>query len=101
MSPGIYTFEYRHEGMVKTATHTISSNETTRAMISFDVPVQINARPWADVFIDGTVLKPLGQTPMSNIRVPIGGILVFQNPKFPTKRYRVTGKESAIQIVFP
>jgi hypothetical protein len=101
ISPGVYTFEYRHEGMVKTVTHTIGSNETTRAMISFDVPVQINARPWADVSIDGTVMKPLGQTPMSNVRVPIGGILVFQNPKFPTKRYRVTGKESTIQIVFP
>ena len=46
-------------------------------------------------------MKPLGQTPMSNVRVPIGGILVFQNPKFPTKRYRVTGTESTIQIVFP
>ena len=101
ISPGTYTFEYRHEGVVKTATHVVNSNETTRAMVSFDVPVQINARPWADVFIEGTEMKPLGQTPMSNVRVPIGGILVFQNPKFPTKRYRVTGRESTIQIVFP
>jgi len=101
ISPGTYTFEYRHDGMAKTVTHTINSDETTRAMISFDVPVQINAKPWADVFIDGTEIKPLGQTPMSNVRVPIGGVLVFQNPKFPAKRYRVTGKESTIQIVFP
>jgi hypothetical protein len=101
ISPGTYTFEYRHDGIVKTTTHVVKSNETTRAMISFDVPVQINARPWADVFIEGTELKPLGQTPMSNVRVPIGGVLVFQNPKFPPKRYRVTGRESSIQIVFP
>jgi hypothetical protein len=101
ISPGTYTFEYRHDGVVKTATHVVNSNETTRAMVSFDVPVQINAKPWADVFIEGTEMKPLGQTPMSNVRVPIGGILVFQNPKFPTKRYRVTGRESTIQIVFP
>jgi hypothetical protein len=101
ISPGTYTFEYRHDGMVKTATHVVNSNETTRAMVSFDVPVQINAKPWADVFIEGTEMKPLGQTPMSNVRVPIGGILVFQNPKFPTKRYRVTGREPTIQIVFP
>jgi hypothetical protein len=101
ISPGTYTFEYRHDGMAKTVTHTINSDETTRAMISFDVPVQINAKPWADVFIDGTEVKPLGQTPMSNVRVPIGGVLVFENPKFPAKRYRVTGKESTIQIVFP
>jgi hypothetical protein len=101
ISPGTYSFEYRHDGMVKTVTHVVKSNETTRAMIFFDIPVQINARPWADVFVEGSEMKPLGQTPMSNVRVPIGGVLVFQNPKFPPKRYRVTGRESTIQIVFP
>ena len=101
MSPGTYTFEYRHEELRKTVTHVIKSNETTRAMINFDVSVQINAKPWADVFLDGTERKPLGQTPMSDVRVPIGGVLVFENPKFQAKKYRVTGREKAIQIVFP
>jgi hypothetical protein len=101
ISPGTYSFEYRHGTMVKTVTHVVKSNETTRATVFFDIPVQVNARPWADVFVEGTEMKPLGQTPMSSVRVPIGGVLVFQNPKFPPKRYRVTGKESTIQIVFP
>ena len=101
MSPGTYTFEYRHEGLRKSVTHVINSNETTRAMINFDVSVEINAKPWAEVFLDGTERKPLGQTPMSEVRVPIGGVLVFQNPKFEAKKYQVTGRERAIQIVFP
>ena len=101
MSPGTYTFEYRHEELRKTVTHVIKSNETTTAMINFDVSVQLNAKPWADVFLDGTERRPLGQTPMSDVRVPIGGVLVFENPKFQAKRYRVTGREKTIQIVFP
>ena len=101
MSPGAHTLEYRHENLRKSITHTITTNETTRAAITFDVPVQINARPWADVYVDGIERKPLGQTPMSGVQVPIGGVLVFENSQFGVKRYRVTGRETAIQIVFP
>jgi hypothetical protein len=101
LSPGAHAFEYRHAGMQKTVMHTIRSSETTTAMITFDVRVQINARPWANVFLDGTERKPMGQTPMSGVAVPIGGVLVFENPMFEPKRYRVTGRETAIQIVFP
>ena len=101
MSPGTYTFEYRHEELRRTVTHVIKSNETTRAMINFDVSVQINAKPWADVSLHGTERKLLGQTPMGDVRVPIGGVLVFENPEFQVKQYRVTGRERTIQIVFP
>jgi hypothetical protein len=82
-------------------THVINSAETTKAMITFDVALQINAKPWADVFLDGTARKPLGQTPLSGVQVPIGAVLVFENPEFQAKRYRVTGNETGIQIVFP
>ena len=34
-------------------THDIKSKETVTALVSFDLTVQINARPWAQVFIDG------------------------------------------------
>jgi len=98
---GAQTLEYRHGNLRKQVTHVIESNETTRAMITFDVDVQINAKPWADVFLDGVERKSLGQTPLNGVRVPIGSVLVFENPGFPTKEYRVTGNEKRIQIVFP
>jgi hypothetical protein len=101
ISAGTHTVEYRHGNLRKRVTHVINSNETTRATITFDVALQINAKPWADVFLDGTDRKPLGQTPLSGIRAPIGGVLVFENPGFATKRYRITGNETGIQIVFP
>jgi hypothetical protein len=79
----------------------VKADETTTAMVTFEVTVQINARPWAQVFIDGGPRRSLGQTPLSRVQVPIGSVLVFENPNFPSKNYRVTGKEAAIQIVFP
>jgi len=98
---GPQTLEYRHGDLRKTVTHTINSNGTTRAMITFDITVQINARPWAAVSQEGIESKDLGQTPLSGVRVPIGSMLVFRNPQFQPKRYRVTGNETGIQIVFP
>jgi hypothetical protein len=98
---GPQTLEYRHGNLRRQVTHVIKSNETTKAMITFDVTVQINSRPWADVFLDGVERKALGQTPLSGVRVPIGGVLVFENPQFQAKRYRVNGNETGIQIVFP
>jgi hypothetical protein len=98
---GMHALEYRHGSLRRIVTHVINSNETTRAMITFEVSVQINSRPWAEVFLDGLERKPLGQTPLSGVRVPIGGVLLFENPQFEPKRYRVTGNETGIQVVFP
>src|SRR5262249_36241136 len=71
VSAGRVTLEYRHGNLRKTITHVINSSETTRAMITFDVSVQINSKPWAEVFMDGLERKALGQTPLSGVRVPI------------------------------
>lgn len=98
---GPQTLEYRYQGFRQTLTHTIPGRETTIATVSFPIRVQINARPWAQVFVDGTRLTPLGQTPLGDVAVPIGSILVFQNPGYPDKRYRVTARDAAIQMTFP
>jgi hypothetical protein len=98
---GSQTLEYRHGNLRKTVTHVVNNNETTKATITFDINVQINSKPWAEVFVDGSEKKDLGQTPLSGVRVPIGSILIFENPQFQPKRYRVTGNETGIQVVFP
>jgi hypothetical protein len=98
---GVQTLEYRHGNLRRTVTHIINSNETTKAMVTFDVSIKINSKPWAEVFQEGVERKDLGQTPLSGVRVPIGSVLVFENPQFLPKKYRVTGNESGIQIVFP
>jgi hypothetical protein len=98
---GLQTLEYRYQGLRQTVTHAITAQETTTAIIAFPIKVQINSRPWAQVFIDGARLTSLGQTPLGDISIPIGSVLVFQKPGFPDKRYRVTAKDAAIQMTFP
>lgn len=61
------------------------------AKIQVDAPtaaVNVNARPWADVFIDG---KNVGQTPIGNLSLPIGTHeVVFRHPELGERRQTVT-----------
>jgi hypothetical protein len=48
------------------------------------VPMNINALPWAEVFVDGT---RVGDTPLANVMQPIGDHeLVFRHPQLGEKR---------------
>jgi hypothetical protein len=97
---GRQTLEYRHGDLKTVVNHTIKANETTNAAITFQATVQINAKPWAQVFLDGSPRRALGQTPLSGVNVPVGGVLVFENPNFTPKTYRITDKDAAIQVDF-
>ena len=61
------------------------------ATISLDLPkgsVNLNASPWAEVWIDG---KRVGDTPIGNLEVPIGSHeVVFRHPQFGEKRHAVS-----------
>jgi hypothetical protein len=58
--------------------------------ISPEVPqgaVNLNAAPWAEVFIDN---QRVGETPIGNLAVPIGPHeIVFRHPQFGEKRHAV------------
>ena len=98
---GRQALEYRNGDLRTTANYDIKADRTTTATVMFRATVQINARPWAQVYLDGTKRQSLGQTPLSGVTVPIGGVLVFENPNFTSKSYRVTEKDTAIQVDFP
>jgi hypothetical protein len=98
---GNYTFEYRNGDLRTMVTHQVKADEHSTALVTFETTVQINARPWAQVFIEGSQRRSLGHTPLSDVRVPIGRVLVFENPNFPSKSYRIPGNETTIQVVFP
>jgi hypothetical protein len=101
LAAGRYTIEYRHGDLRTVMTHEIKAKRTTTAAVAFETTVQINARPWAQVFLEGTTRQALGQTPLSSVRVPVGSVLTFENPNFPTKSHRVTASDSTIQMAFP
>jgi hypothetical protein len=98
---GNHTLDYRHGDLRRIATHVVKATETTTAMVTFDTTLQINAKPWARVFLEGASRRLLGQTPLSDVRVPIGSTLLFENPNFPAKSHRVTETDTAIRVVFP
>jgi hypothetical protein len=51
------------------------------------VPVSMNARPWAEIMMDGT---SVGQTPIANMLVPLGSHeVVFRHPQFAEVRQTV------------
>jgi hypothetical protein len=79
--------------------------ETTRAVlvgagrvttVRVDVPngaLNVNAQPWAEVFLDG---RRIGETPIANYPVPIGPHeLTLRNPRFPEQKRSVVVKASA------
>ena len=59
--------------------------------ISPEVPqgaVNLNAAPWAEVFVDG---QRVGETPIGNLAVPVGPHeIVFRHPQFGEKRHAVS-----------
>jgi hypothetical protein len=77
-------------------TVTIQAGKTTP--LRLDPPsgaVNINAVPWAEVWVDG---QRLGETPLGNVRMPIGSReLVFRHPDLGERRATVlvTMKEPA------
>jgi hypothetical protein len=91
--------------MIPTGRHTLSfvndalQYQETRAVevavgktsnIRIDAPnaaVSANARPWADVLVDGV---SVGQTPISNLALPIGQHeVVFRNPQLGERKQTV------------
>jgi hypothetical protein len=61
------------------------------AVISVELPrgvVNLNAAPWAEVWLDG---QRVGETPIGNLSVPIGPHeLVFKHPQLGEKRQAVS-----------
>src|SRR5207247_2541675 len=66
---GRQTLEYRHGDLRTAVSHEIKPDETATASITFSVTVQINAKPWAQVVLDGGRGPPRGPTPRTDIHV--------------------------------
>ena len=98
---GPHKLEYRHDNLQKIATEVIRPGKTATVSITFEVTVEINARPWARVFLAGVENRSLGETPLSGVSVPVGSTLLFENPNFPRKSYRINGSDTAITVAFP
>ncbi len=80
---------YRSTRVVTVAPGKVSS-------LALDLPqgaVNLNASPWAEVWIDG---QRVGETPIGNLAVPIGPHeIVFKHPQFGEKRHAISVTQGA------
>jgi hypothetical protein len=91
MAAGRHDLELVNESLSYRATRTVTVQPGKVAAISLDLPngvVNLNASPWAEVFIDG---QRVGETPIGNLSVAIGPHeVVFKHPQFGEKRHAIS-----------
>ena len=85
--------EFREERQVKV----VARKKTVLAIDGRNGILHVNARPWAEVWIDG---RRAGETPLGNLTLPIGQHeVVFRHPGHPEKLTTVTvGARSAARV---
>lgn len=96
MAAGRHDLELVNEALAYRATRTVQVPPGKVAPLTLDLPngsVNLNAMPWAEVWIDG---QRVGETPIGNLGVPIGPHeVVFKHPQFGEKRHAISVTLSA------
>jgi hypothetical protein len=90
LSPGRHTLRLVNKELGYNATETveITAGETSRLDLDPKGRANINAAPWAEVWIDG---EKAGETPLANVPIRLGvRELVFKNPQFPERKQTIT-----------
>ena len=96
MTAGRHELQIENELLGYQVTRVVQVPPGKVASITLDLPngvVNLNASPWAEVWIDG---RRVGETPIGNLNVPIGPHeVVFQNPQLGEKRHAIAVSLSA------
>jgi hypothetical protein len=91
MAAGRHDLELVNDSLAYRATRTVQVAPGKVASLALDLPngvVNLNAMPWAEVWIDG---HRVGETPIGNLGVPIGPHeVVFKHPQFGEKRHAIS-----------
>ncbi len=87
------TFSNKELGYTSTQEVDIEPGDVKTINVQPRGAVNLNAIPWAEVWLDG---QKLGDTPLAGISVPLGlREFVFKNPQFAEKKVSATIKASA------
>ncbi|HEY3188082.1 MAG TPA: PEGA domain-containing protein, partial [Solirubrobacteraceae bacterium] len=95
LGPGRHDLVLSNADLAYTATQSveIQPGEATRVKIDPRGRANINALPWAEVWVDG---EKAGETPLGNLPIRLGvREIVFKNPQFPDRRIVTTIKADA------
>ena len=96
VAAGRHELQLVNETLGYSSTRVVTVPPGKVATIAADLPngaVNLNASPWAEVWIDG---QRVGETPIGNLSVPIGPHeVVFKHPQFGEKRHAISVSLSA------
>jgi hypothetical protein len=96
MAAGRHEVQLVSETLGYRVTRVVNVQPGKVASLTAELPngtVNLNAAPWAEVFIDG---QRVGETPIGNLSVPIGPHeVVFRHPQFGEKRHAISVTLSA------
>jgi serine/threonine protein kinase len=91
MAAGRHDLELVNEALAYRSTRTVQVPPGKVATVTVALPhgvINLNAAPWAEVWIDG---QRVGETPIGNLGVPIGPHeIVFRHPQLGEKRHAIS-----------
>ena len=91
LAAGTHELEFVNQSLGFQFTRTVQVGAGRVTPLTLDLPrgsVNLNAAPWAEVWLDGV---RVGETPIGNLAVPIGPHeFVFKHPQFGEKRHAVS-----------
>jgi hypothetical protein len=91
LAAGAHQLEFVNAALSYRATRSVQVTAGKVSPVALELPtgsVNVNAVPWAEVWLNGT---RIGETPIGNLSVPIGAHeLVFRHPQFGEKRHAVS-----------
>jgi hypothetical protein len=102
LAPGRHVLTVTNRALGYTSTHTIEvgAGEETPLNLTPTGTVNLNAVPWAEVWVDGT---RVGETPLANLEVPLGTReFVFKHPQHGERRVTttITAAPAAVTVDF-
>lgn len=102
LPPGRHTLTVSNRDLTYSSVHTvrIGAGEAAVLKVTPTGRVNLNAQPWAEVWIDGA---RAGETPLANLRVPLGTReFVFKHPQYGERKITATvsATPSALSVDF-
>ncbi len=103
LPPGRHTLTLTNRALGYSTTQAVDveAGEVASVNIQPRGSVNLNAQPWAEVWIDG---KKAGETPIANLELPLGTReIIFRHPQFGERRVTTTvrfGSPAAVSIDF-
>ncbi len=95
LKPGRHELTFSNRDLDYTSTHTVDIEPGEVQTLNLDPrgTANLNATPWAEVWLNG---KKVGDTPLANLRLPLGTHeVVFKHPQFGERRVTTTIRANA------